>query len=176
MELSLDVLLYREDDDGKLKPLVDGATLRSGGGFGVYVRPSDESRVYLYEIDGRDRAIRLFPNPAFGTGDNPLAPGKPAWIPNERVLLALDNMTGKESLYLFASRERIPELEGGAAALTRRDLDELVAVKKMSVAGLREKRDAVPVAPPQKKTGVLTVRNKLQVQGAVVDKTWFWHQ
>ena len=176
VQLSLDVLLYQEDDDGKLKPLVDGAILSSGGGFAIYARPSDESYLYLYEIDEREDAFRLFPNPAFGTGGNPLAPGKPAWIPNGRGFLTLDNTTGKERLYLFASRESIPELEGGAAALTRRDLDDLVAVKKISVDGLREKRDAVPVAPPQKTAGVLTARNKILAQGAVVYETWFRHR
>jgi hypothetical protein len=176
VQLSLDVLLYHEDDDGKMKPLTEGAILRSGGGFAVYARPSDESYVYLFEIDGLDRTFRLFPNPAFGTGENPLAGGKAAWIPNERGLLILDNTTGKERLYLFASRERIPEFEGTGAPLSGKNLDDLVAVKKMGVIGLREKRDVVPISPPQKTTDVLAAKNKLQAQGGFVYETWFWHK
>lgn len=176
MRLSLDFLFYREDEDGKLKPLVEGEILRSGGRFGLYLRPSDESYVYLYETDGSDRTFRLFPNPAFGTESNPLPPGKPAWIPNERRLLALDSTTGKETLTLFASRKRIPELEGGIAALTRTDLRELAAAKKMSAAGLREKRGAGAVVPPQKPARPLADKEKLLAEDAAVYETWFRHR
>jgi hypothetical protein len=177
VRLAADLLLYRDDDDGKMRPLVEGEALHSGGGFAAYVRPSDDCYVYLYEVDGFRGAFRLFPNPALGPGSDPLPAGRAAWIPNERGLLDLDPATGKERLYLFVSRERIPELEGPIAALTGRSLDEFAAAKGMSVAALRDKRDPVLVRPPQGARSALEVKEKLRTDGgSIVYETWFRHQ
>ena len=176
VQLSLDALLYYEDDDGRMKPFSSGLTLRTGGRFAVYARPSDDSYVYLFEIDGRGGAFRLFPNTALATASNPLSAGKAAWMPNERSLFNLDNTTGREKLYFFASREKIPEFEGADAALTGRILDDVVSVHKIGVVKLRDKRDVVLVSPPRKTADILEVKNKLQAQGPVVYETGFLHK
>ncbi len=173
--VSVDIALYYEDGSKKLQPLAEGSVLRSGDGYALYARPGDTSYLYVYQVDALNKSFRLFPNSQFKTASNPVARGAQLWIPNGDDVLFLDETTGKESLYLFASSERIEELEGGAAALTRKDLDYVAHIKKMGAAGLRPKSDASPVLP-HVGSDVVEVKNKLQAAGGFVYETWFWHK
>jgi hypothetical protein len=132
--------------------------------------------LYLFQIDALGRSFQLFPNPSYRTEANPVQAGHVVWIPNEKDLMVLDETTGKERFYLFASRERIPELESDRSPIAGKDLDDLVAIKKMGVVGIREKHDAVTITAPQRTRDVLEVKKKLQAEGAFVYETWFWHK
>ena len=121
---------------------------------------------------------QTFGNPTVSSGkifvgtnskyENPKYSGKRGY------LLCLDETTGKESFYIFASPERIPDFEGEKGVnLTRNDMDLLG--KKMGAAGVRRKLDTSAVAPPAK-SDVVEVKKKLQAEGAFVYETWFWHK
>ena len=176
VKLSLDIMLYFEDGKGRMQPMPEGAVLKSGEGYALYLKPSDEAFVYVYQVDGSGKSFRLFPSKEYRTMDNPAAPAADLWIPNEKDLVTLDDTTGKERLFIFASPTKLAEFEGDAAAqLDAKDLESAVGIKKMGVGGLRKKVDAARVTPPQKRD-VVEVKKKLQADGAFVYETWFWHR
>jgi hypothetical protein len=178
IKLSLDTLFYYEGERGKMEVLSEGAVLHSADGYAIYVRPSDTCYLYAYQVDGLGRSYRLFPNAAYATAANPVAAASDCWIPNGKTLLVFDDTTGKEYFYLFASPEKIAEFEGaGATTLHREDLENVISLKKMGVAGLRQKRYATEVTPPKRgELDVVQVKKKLQAEGAFVYETWYWHK
>lgn len=177
IKLSLDTLFYYEDENRRMKILTEGSVLKSGDGYAIYVRPSDSCYLYIYQVDALGKSYRLFPNPDFKTGTNPLPPAGDTWIPNTNELFELDETTGKEYFYIFASPDRINEFEGkNALNLTKKDIDSVIEIKKMGVAGIRLKRDTEKVTPPKRTQQVAEVKKKLQAEGAFVYETWFWHK
>jgi len=177
IKLSLDVLFYYEGEDGRMQILNEGDVLKSGDGYAIYVKPSDSCYLYVYQVDALGKSYRLFPNQDFETVLNPLPPAGDLWIPNAAKLFTLDETTGKEYFYIFASPDKMPDFEGQAAVeLTKKDIDNVVGIKKMGVAGVKQKRDPGAVVPPKKNQAVAEVKRKLQAEGAFVYETWFWHK
>ena len=177
IKLSLDVFFYYEDEQGKVRVLSEGSVLKSGDSYALYVRPSDSSYLYVYQVDAMGKTYRLFPNPEFKTATNPVSPAGDIWIPNESDLFFLDDTTGKERIFIFASSERVAEFEGrDAINLKKVDLDRVIKIKKMGVAGIKKKRDSEKVNPPQHARQVAEVKRKLQAKGTFVYETWFWHK
>ncbi|HDP98209.1 MAG TPA: DUF4384 domain-containing protein, partial [bacterium] len=72
---------------------------------------TDNCYLYIFQVDALGRSDRLFPNTDFNTADNPLIAGQDYWIPNTEQYFMLDETTGKEQFYIFASPESIVELE-----------------------------------------------------------------
>jgi hypothetical protein len=176
IRLSADILFYSEDAGGKLRVMDENSVLSSGDGFAIYVNPSDPCYVYVFQIDSTGRSFRLFPNTEYETGANPVLPATGAWLPNDRKLYEMDETTGKEYVYVFAAREPIKELEGPAAAnFTKSGLDEIVLIKKMGIARLKDKRDPSVIAP-RRTSDIREVKKKLQAEGDFVYETWFWHK
>ncbi len=173
IKLSLDIGIYYEDGEGKLKYLTEGSVLHSGNGYALYVRPSGSCYLYIFQLDDLGSSYRLFPNKKYKTGINPLKAGEDTWIPNTNQYFVLDEITGKERFYVFASHETITELEG-AMELKQSDMDRIF--KTMGVGGLKDKVNTYKVEPPQKQIHVAEVKKKLQAEGAFVYETWFWHR
>lgn len=172
VELSLDIGIYYEDKQGKLQYITEWSALHSGDAYALYVRPSDDCYLYIVQVDDSGRSYRLFPNEEYNTGINPLEAGKDYWIPNTGQYLVLDETIGKERFYIFASSDRITELEG-ASTLQKADFDPVL--ETMGVAGLKDKPNPYHVKPP-KQTHAAEVKKKLQAEGAFVYETWFWHR
>jgi len=172
VRLSLDIGIYYQNEKGELRYLNESDVLRSGDGYALYTRPSDPCYLYIYQVDALNKAFRLFPNPDFNTLDNPVQPGVDCWIPNMDQVFYLDETTGKEKFYVFASPVSIPELEG-KLELKQADLDR--QLKTMGVGGLKNKTVSYNVTPP-KQVQVAEVKKKLQAEGAFVWETWFWHK
>lgn len=178
IKISLDVLFYCEDDDARMKVFSEGDVLKSGQGYALYLKPSDTCCIYVYQIDHLGKSFRLFPNADYKTASNPVSAGSDLWIPNKDDLFTLDETTGKEFFYIFASPDPLKEFEGGkGASLERKDIDNIVSLKKMGLAGVKKKIGSVRVTPPNSRSryDVLEVKKKLQAEGAFVYETWFWH-
>jgi hypothetical protein len=177
VKLSMDVQFYHEDSEGKIQVMTEGTVLRSGDGYAIYARPSDESYLYIYQVDALGKSYRLFPNEDFATAKNPVPAATDMWIPNDKDLFTLDETTGREKVYIFAAFGGIAEFEGeSGVSLTREEFDNVIALKKMGVAGLKKKRDMARVEPRAGKRDVAEVKKKLQAEGAFVYETWFWHK
>jgi hypothetical protein len=157
--------------------LTEGNVLNSGEGYAIYVRPSDNCYLYVYQVDALGKSDRIFPNLKYNTASNPLASGDDYWIPNSQKLYILDETTGKENFYIFSSLNKIEEFEGERAlSLNRQDIDNFIGIKKMGVAGVKQKRDAEKVVISTHGQTVMEIKNKLQAEGAFVYETWFWHK
>lgn len=173
IKLSLDIGIYFENEQGQLQYITEGTVLHSGDAYALYIRSTDDCYLYIYQVDDLGRSYRLFPNDEYNTGANPARAGEDYWIPNTEQYFMLDEITGKERLYLFASSERIVELEG-SSELEQANFDRVL--KTMGVAGLKEKLNTYLVKPPKKKIHVADIKKKLQAEGAFVYETWFWHR
>lgn len=177
IKLSLDVALFYEGASGAIEPLTEGKVLRSGDGYAIYIRPSDMCYIYVYQVDALEKTYRLFPNRAFNTGINPVPASDEVWIPNGSELLELDETTGKEYFYVFASPEAVPEFENGDnLTFPKKYIDNLIEVRKMGVAGIREKRGKGEVGVSRYDKPVSEMMKKLQAEGAFVYERWFWHK
>ena len=173
IKISLDLGIYYEDENGKLQYLTEGSVLHSGNAYEIYVKPSDDCYVYIYQVDDFGKSYKLFPNTEFNTGNNPLLAGADYWVPNTEQFLVLDETTGKEKFYIFASLQKINDLEG---SLTLEEKDFGRVIKTMGVAGLKKKTNPGEVAIPRKTQQVAEVKKKLQAEGAFVYETYFWHK
>lgn len=172
-KLSLDIAIYRQGKD-KLELVNEGDVLQSGEAYGLFVQPSDGCHLYVYQTDAAGETFRLFPNPQFKTAANPIPGGKDMWIPNGDNLLVLDQTTGKEKLYVFASLDAIPELEN---ALTLETKQLGAVIKTMGVAGTTAKRTPNAIEPPKAASKVADVQKKLIATGnSFVWETSFFHR
>ncbi len=177
IKLSMDVQFYHEDQEGHMRVMTEGTVLKSGDGYSIYVRSSDEAHLYIYQVDALGKSYRLFPNEDFLTAKNPVPPATDLWIPNDKDLFTLDETTGREKVYIFAAFGGIAEFDGeGGVSLTQKEFDNVIALKKMGVAGLKRKRDSARIDPRANKRDVAAVKRKLQAEGAFVYETWFWHK
>ena len=176
IKLSVDILFYCEDSNGKMQVMDENSVLSSGDGYAIYVNPSDPCYVYVYQIDSLGKSFRLFPNTEYETPANPVMPATGAWLPNGKKLYEMDETTGKEYVYVFASREPVREFEDPSAVnFTKSGLDDIILIKKMGVAGLKDKRDPAKISP-RRVSDIREVKKKLQAEGAFVYETWFWHK
>jgi len=86
-------------------------------------------------------------------------------------LFELDETIGKEYFYLFASPQPIAEFEGkGSLNLNKTDIDDIIEIKKMGVAGIKAKRNTEQVNVPKYTKELAEVKNKLQAEGVFVTK------
>lgn len=80
-------------------------TISSGGGFKLRFTPSDTCYLYIFQLDSQSKLDRLFPAAKAMTGDKPVQGGKAYLIPaGKQDYFVLDRNTGRETVYLVASR------------------------------------------------------------------------
>jgi len=133
--------MFREVPNGPPVPVRPNDTLRSGDGYFFLLRVTSQCYVYLFQVDATGAVYRLFPNAQFNTPPNPIPPGQKIVLPNAREAFYLDNTIGQEEIYLFASRDRVPELEGLETG-QRSDLQQ-EGIQLMGPAGVRQRVDQV---------------------------------
>ena len=88
----------------------EGAIMYSGDKFRVGVQPSKECYVYLIIYDGQQKANVYFPS-AHTSMDNHLGADQELYIPGGRKWFALDDQTGIETIYVFASEDRMSDVD-----------------------------------------------------------------
>ena len=149
LRLSIDILFYYETKDGRMRSLNEGDVLKTGDGYAIYVKPSDPCYLYIFQIDTLGKTFRLFPNSNFNTGINPIQPASEVWIPNQEQLFKLDEITGKEFFYLFASLYPIEDFEGkNVLNLNIQKIEKVIEINKMGVACVKQKRHMEDVRQP----------------------------
>lgn len=170
--LELETGVFYEGGDGKLYPLREGMVLNSKDNYAVYFRPKTPCYVYVYQIDGSQKAFPLFPNKDFAAEANPVADGREVWVPGGKEFLFLDEHPGREELYIFATRQPTPTLEG----LREAKLESIQqAIRTMGVAGKRGSESVNRVRGTQGDALELVTR-KLVAQGDFFYKLSFIHQ
>ena len=153
-----------EDEKGKMQILQEGKVLHAGDEYALYVKPNDLCHLYVFQIDGSGKTYRLFPNETYKTAENPVRPGMRYWIPNTEKNFFLDETSGKEHIYVFASPNRIQNFEGESTV--HFDLGD-GKLDTMGPGGVKDKDNVM---------GMEAVINLIQKNGGVVHNTWFWHR
>ena len=171
-ELELSVGLYRESADGRLEEFGDGATLRTGQGYAILVRPAGPLFLYVIQVDSAGKAFKLYPNGGLGTSGNPVAPGALTWIPNGHRVLVLDDQTGSEVLYVVGSSRPVPALET-PGELGRSQLD--TALRTMGPAGTRVRKSPEIVPTPFPAATAVALTRSVEAEGAFVLQASFKH-
>ncbi len=182
-ELWLDVGLFYEDAEARPQRLIDGATLRTGDGYRLYIEPSLPCYIYVFQMDSGGGLKRLYP---FSTSDerDPPEPVQNAfWIPARNRWLQLDNVRGVEEIYVVATRVRREDVEDMFKRYTqtlrqhplppeRRELT--IVLKKMS-APHRYSRHVIPVSSHRHPTA-LSVERLRRAGISVARRFWFEHR
>jgi len=122
IKLSLDIGFYHESKTGEFEEMTEGTILRSGDAYAIYIKPTDTCFLYVYQVDDLGHSFRLFPNQDYRTSRNPVMSGTDFWIPNTDQFLVLDETTGKERFYIFASSESVEDFEQ-TASLEKKELE-----------------------------------------------------
>jgi hypothetical protein len=174
VQLSIDIGFYYEEGK-KLIPFYENDVLHSGQGYTMYVNPSDTCYLYIFQVDSLGNVSKLFPNKEYHTLDNPVLAAQKIWIPNENEVFYLDETTGEETIFIVASRNKVPEFEReDFSDISLKDLRQTVSLKRMGVAGVKDK--IANTVLEDKKRGALELKKKLQSSGDFYYEMKFWHK
>ena len=135
--LTLEAALVYVGTDGKLHAVREGATITSKDNYALYLKPAQDCWIYIYQADSDGNTLRLFPNDDFKTAGNPLSAGREYWAPNDGDYYFLDEHTGKETIYVVASRKPKPALEELVSAKQEAFLKKVDELKLMGAGGRR---------------------------------------
>lgn len=169
--VSFDIFTYYKDSKGRYKDLSNGARLNSGDEYYIYLKPSVKMFLYAFQIDEGGSVFQLFPNSIYATTQNPISPGDNVYIPKKEGAFVLDNTTGKEHIYIFSSLSKIEFFENDTP-LHRKDL---IKIKKMGVAYVREKRSLNKITSSPNIKEITKIMNARHAKGIFSYDVWFWH-
>ncbi|OAD23803.1 hypothetical protein THIOM_000352 [Candidatus Thiomargarita nelsonii] len=101
---------YRADDQGDFKHFGDGSVLHSGDHLKLIFTPTEDNiYIYIFMVDSHNNIARLFPTDDFKgaarANKNPVKKEKQYFVPAASRSFKLDENTGKETLYLIATRQ-----------------------------------------------------------------------
>jgi hypothetical protein len=86
-------------------------TIASGAGFQLSFTPSDTCYIYIFQVDSLNNLDQLLPNSQALREGNPVEGEKTYRIPSGGNYFVLDNNTGRETIYLVASRWPAEDIE-----------------------------------------------------------------
>lgn len=96
---------------GNFVPITKDTTLQSGEEVKMVVELVKDCFVYVIYQSSKGEIYQLFPYETSQFLSNDYVKGKNYYIPKGRSWFKLDNNTGRETFYLLASAQRLPELE-----------------------------------------------------------------
>lgn len=173
-ETIMEIGVFYEGKDGRLLPIKDGVTLHSKDNYAIYFKPKETSYLYIFQVDAKGEAFKLFPNEEeYKTINNPLKAGRAHWIPAEGKFFFLDETVGKEEIFFFVSSKPIQQLEK-VKTTSRMVMDD--TVKLMGVGGTTESSVTVQVATKGETIPFDMARTKMNSEGNLVYSAWFWHK
>jgi hypothetical protein len=184
--LTIDFALLRTVGD-QYAMMPDGARLRdgvnrpeAGDRFGIVFSTQEELYVYIVTIDATGWAQTLFPYPDIPGYNNPVSPGKPILLPDER-LYGLDDARGTENIFVLVSRVPNQALEQALAPLRGLERTQSVSSRgatervTMPMVGQRGVTGIVPGASHAKNVDLdrfFTAPNA----GELAFSRWFVHE
>ena len=175
-ELKIKTEFFYEDENKQVRPLKDGATLKSGDHVGIAFRSESDCYVYILWWDSSGSVGRLFPNPQLTEGTGEIKAGKTYWLPSKEGerWYVLDDKTGEETIYFMASRARNPKIEELCNTLSRMSAAAQSATKTKEVAGELERElnlmGFADVTAP-KAAGPVSFDNRERLFEAMEDQT-----
>jgi len=120
------------DNNKKEEVRRTSVSMKSREGFKIYVKPTETLYVYMVNFDSAGNGISLFPNQCNDDDfmKNPIPAGREIWFPKEKPF-RLDDFTGKEMIYIYASRNPLPDIQ----YMMENDLSDVCGRTKLSASG-----------------------------------------
>ena len=154
----------RRGGTGKMIPIQEGTTLRSGDAYKVVFQTDQNCFVYIFQLDSAGQFYQLHPMESFGNvplqSRNPVRANTTYVLPDKRKSFILDETTGKERIYLMAFPRRNREIEslyqeihahrGSQRAVTASRRMERYITARRGLAGISDSR---PISVPWGSTG-----------------------
>ncbi len=107
--------VYRRGNVGQTKTFSHGDVLYSGDSHKLLFKPTDNSFVYIFQIDSSHKIFRLFPSKDLANADsknhNPVLEDTQYFVPAEQWSFQLGNATGLETIYFVVTCEPDKTLE-----------------------------------------------------------------
>lgn len=107
--------VYRTGGQGPFMMLPDHGTMRSGDHYKIIFTPSEDSFVYIFQIDAANKIYALFPLHEFRGIPvklfNPVQANIDYYLPSKDKSFVLDQERGREHIYFVAFRQQNRELE-----------------------------------------------------------------
>jgi hypothetical protein len=107
--------VYRVAGKGEPQSFSDGSELCSGDSYKLIFEPSENSYVYIFQIDSANKIFRLFPTVDFKgaakANKNPVQKGVKYFVPAEKKSFKLDQQVGKETIYFVVTQKPDMKLE-----------------------------------------------------------------
>ncbi|MDM8514799.1 DUF4384 domain-containing protein [Desulfobacterales bacterium HSG16] len=121
--------IYAQTDQGTVDySRSNQFSMKSFQGFTIYIEPTETAYIYMADFDSRGNGTALFPNQCpKGFADNPIPAGQTFRFPQGDTPYQLDDRTGKEEIFIFASRTPRPDIEHLLYNLTDVCLNKVVA-------------------------------------------------
>jgi hypothetical protein len=120
--------VYRPGGQGPLKPLAEGSVLNSGDHYKIQFTPTEDSYVYIFQVDSSKAIFQLFPMTSFGgvrvDNLNPVKAGVTYHLPAKDKSFKLDNNVGSESILFLAFRQPNQALEQQYESLVKARLSK----------------------------------------------------
>ncbi len=131
--------VYRTDGRGAPIPLTEGSTLYSGDHYKLMFTPTEDCYVYIFQIDTLDKTQQIFPMEEFGgkrfNNVNPVRADQTYMIPTPDDWFRLDQNTGIERIYFWATRKPDEQLERLLQQTkSQSDLNEVTTIQLMEYA------------------------------------------
>jgi Domain of unknown function (DUF4384) len=99
----------------KLEELRTGGVLRSGNYYKIRFTTTEDSYVYIFQIDGSQTISQLFPHSEGSKpdieGSNPVKAQRTYFVPSEHRSFILDSQVGQERIYPLVFSERNTAIE-----------------------------------------------------------------
>lgn len=155
--------VYRPGGQGSLKPLVDGSVLHSGDHYKIQFTPTENSYVYIFQVDSSKAIYRLFPMTEFGgvkvNNLNPVRAGVAYHLPARDKSFQLDSNVGSESILFLAFRQPNQALEQQYEDLVKarlsRDNSKANNLQTAINSNFKTRGLAAIVDDPEKKTATV---------------------
>jgi hypothetical protein len=107
--------VYRSGGTGEVRPMTDGAVLKSGDTYKIAFTPDEDVYAYVFQIDTSSQIFELFPVKELKgkvlNNFNPVKKGTTRLIPGKDKEFKLDQKTGRERIYFLAFREPNEKIE-----------------------------------------------------------------
>jgi hypothetical protein len=92
-------------------PFEDTITLTSDDNYRLLLEPAKDGYIYAFQLTSSGTLVKLFPQEAYSSIDNPLQEEQVYYLPAEPNWLYLDQAAGEERLSIIASTQPLTELE-----------------------------------------------------------------
>ena len=153
-EAKIEVIVkYKESDNDRPKTLKEGEVLTQNHSYAVEFTAKGDAYVYIFQIDSAGKTSRLFPNPQFAIGRNPVTGGSSYRIPS-RSWFVLDETRGKEEMIAIANKAPVPDPD--------RICLELASSNKRGIEGIRDDIPQQKMGKPQAKENLFIWRISFQ--------------